>query len=183
MLLTRIPLLDELLQRHSHALGSDFGAYRNHAYRVANFCAALASPTAAGADEDSMRRISIAAAFHDLGIWTDHTFDYLAPSERLAERYLAEIEGTDAAGEIVAMIDQHHKITPCRSDERGLVEAFRRADWADVSRGAIASGLAADVRREVFAAFPSAGFHKRLMQLSCSRLISHPWSPLPMLRW
>jgi hypothetical protein len=30
----------------------------------------------------------IAACFHDLGIWTDHTFDYLSPSAGLARDYL-----------------------------------------------------------------------------------------------
>jgi hypothetical protein len=81
------------------------------------------------------------------------------------------------------MISQHHKVTPYRGEDAGLVEAFRRADWADVSHGAIAPGLPRQLLREVFAAFPNQGFHKRLAQLSCSRLLSHPLSPLPMMRW
>ena len=43
MLETRVVLLDEVLSAHAGALGADFEGYRNHAYRVANFCLALTS--------------------------------------------------------------------------------------------------------------------------------------------
>ena len=36
-----------------------------------------------------IEKIAVATAFHDLGIWTDGTFDYLQPSVRLASAYLA----------------------------------------------------------------------------------------------
>ena len=32
--------------------------------------------------------MAIAAAFHDIGIWTAGTFDYLEPSVRVAAAYL-----------------------------------------------------------------------------------------------
>jgi HD superfamily phosphohydrolase YqeK len=76
-----ISTLDAILGDHSAALGSDATPYRNHAYRVANLCLAQSSSSA-----ESLEKTAIAAAFHDLGIWTDHTFDYLAPSVRLAIR-------------------------------------------------------------------------------------------------
>jgi HD superfamily phosphodiesterase len=31
-----------------------------------------------------LEKIAAAAVFHDLGIWTDRTFDYIAPSIALA---------------------------------------------------------------------------------------------------
>jgi hypothetical protein len=34
-------------------------------------------------------KIAIAGVFHDLGIWTNKTFDYIAPSVVLAREYLA----------------------------------------------------------------------------------------------
>lgn len=37
----QIPLLDELLEDHSSALGADSKRYRNHAYGVANLSSAL----------------------------------------------------------------------------------------------------------------------------------------------
>jgi hypothetical protein len=70
-----------VLETHAAALGGDFKAYRNHAYRVVNLCVALSSG-------HQVEKIAIAAAFHDLGIWTDGTFDYLQPSVKLASDYL-----------------------------------------------------------------------------------------------
>ena len=74
-LLTSLPTLDAVLVAHAAALGDDFTGYRNHAYRVANLTIALSS-----FDADAVEQIALAAAFHDLGIWTDCTFDYLEPS-------------------------------------------------------------------------------------------------------
>ena len=64
----------------------------------------------------------------------------------------------------------------------GIAEPFRRADWIDVTRGLRTFGLPRVVINEVFAAWPSAGFHRRLVELSFERLRTHPLSPLPMLR-
>ena len=116
MILTTVPLLDELLQRHPSALGADFVAYRNHSYRVVNFCAALSTD-----DPVPLEKVAIAAAFHDLGIWTDRTFDYLPPSERLAHAYLAREGKAEWVPEIGAMIHEHHKITRYRSNPDWLV--------------------------------------------------------------
>jgi hypothetical protein len=178
MLLTRIELLDELLERHRDALGADFTAYRNHCSRVVNFCAALSSGKA-----EALRKMAIAAAFHDLGIWTDHTFDYLPSSERRAADYLREQNLAQWIPEVTAMIGQHHKVTHYRREPAALVEAFRKADMVDVSVGLVSYGLPGAFVREVRAAFPNAGFHKRLVQLFGARLRTHPLSPMPMMRW
>src|SRR5678809_856628 len=74
VLVTSIPIVDAVLDRHATALGHDFIPYRNHVYRVVNLCLAVT-----GASRDGLDKIAVAAAFHDLGIWTDHTFDYIAP--------------------------------------------------------------------------------------------------------
>lgn len=176
-MLTAIATLDTLLGAHAVALGSDFTGYRNHTYRVANFCIALSS-----GDPLQVEKIAIAAAFHDMGIWTDGTFDYLPPSIRLAEAYLAGTDRADWTPEIVEMILQHHKISRYRANPHWLVEPFRRADWADVSGGVLAFGLPWRFVRKLYAQWPSAGFHKRLVQLELRQLGTHPFNPLPMLR-
>ena len=177
MLLAEIPTLDELLRAHAAELGGDFTAYRNHTYRVVNLCVALSS----GAPEQ-LRKMAIAAAFHDLGIWTDGTFDYLQPSIRLASVHLARSGRVEWTPEITGMILEHHRISRYRGDPHSLVEPFRRADWVDVSRGLITFGLPRRLLGEIFSTWPSAGFHKRLVQLSLQRLRTHPLSPLPMMR-
>jgi hypothetical protein len=177
ILLTKIAILDELLEAHSAALGHDFTAYRNHTYRVVNLCAAQFA-----ASSEQLEKMAIAAAFHDMGIWTDGTFDYLPPSVRLANAYLAACGRSDWTPEIAEMILEHHKLLPYRSGEPSLVERFRRADWIDVTRGLLTFDLSRSLVAEILCAWPSAGFHWKLVQLELERLRTHPWNPLPMVK-
>src|SRR5215471_21613319 len=179
MLETRLVLLDDVLNAHAGALGADFEGYRNHAYRVANFCFALTSTAAATAgDPERVAKVVLAAAFHDLGIWTDETFDYLPPSSRLANAYLAGTGRSDWVPEITEMILQHHKLTPFRNDRCALVEPFRRADLIDVSHGLASFGLRREFLSEAFAQWPDARFHERLLRLFLGRLLRYPWNTL-----
>lgn len=176
-LLTQIPALDRLLGTHAQQLGADLTGYRHHAYRVTNLCVALAP-----SGRDQIEKIAIAAAFHDLAIWTDGTFDYLEPSARLARAHLGASGRTEWSPEVERMLLEHHKLTPSRAPASWLVEPFRKADWIDVTRGAMTFGLSRAVVAPILEAWPSAGFHRRLLELSLRRLRTHPWSPLPMLR-
>jgi hypothetical protein len=177
-MLARLALLDDLLRKHAPAIGGDMPAYRNHCYRIVNLANALAT-----GNPDQQDKLSIAAAFHDLGIWTHHTFDYLPPSAQLARDWLPGVQRADWADEIVAMITEHHKITACAAHQTALVEAFRQADWIDVTAGVLRHGLPRSFVRQVQSSFPDAGFHLRLLQLSARRALHHPLSPLPMMRW
>lgn len=180
-MLTALPLLDDALEHHAAQLGRDFTGYRNHTYRVANFCCVLAEMHGRPVDEHALRAISIAAAFHDLGIWTEHTWDYLPPSQRRAHDWLQVRGGERCRAQVDEMIGQHHKLTTYRDDV--LVEAFRLADLADVSRGLVASRIPRPFLREVFGHYPNAGFHRRLLHFSCRHLLRHPLNPMPMMRW
>jgi hypothetical protein len=175
--LTEIATLDAILQAHARELGDDFTLYRHHCYRLVNLCVARSSP-----DAPQLEKIAIAAAFHDLGIWTDGTFDYLQPSVKLASAYLAGTGKAEWVPEITEMILQHHKISPYRSRPEWLVEPFRRADWVDVTRGLVTLGLPRKLIGAVYATWPSAGFHKRLVQLELAHLRKHPLNPLPVFR-
>lgn len=174
---SKIDLLDDILQSHKNVIGKDFSAYRNHCYRVVNFCAALA-----GDNSPCLEKFAISAAFHDLAIWENQTFDYLAPSVVLAEKYLTENNKTDWNAEISSMILLHHKIT--KSDSAYLLaEIFRKADWMDVSLGILNFGVSRSLIGEVYAAFPTLGFHARLVQLAARQWVAQPLNPLPMVRW
>ena len=70
-----ISTLDAILG-DSAVLGRDATPYRNNALRVANLYF-IQSPSSA---RRGFEKIAIAAAFHDLGFWTNHSFDCLAPS-------------------------------------------------------------------------------------------------------
>jgi hypothetical protein len=174
-LVRHIPILDEVLNAHAGELGDDFAAYRNHSYRVVNFCVALSTDSTVHLD-----KIALAAAFHDLGIWTDHTFDYIPPSIRLARAHLMGSGQSAWTSEITEVIFQHHKVLPYQGDS--LVKQFRRADLLDVSKGLIRSGLSREFVNHILATWPNAGFHRRLVMLGLQRLTTHPWNPLPMIR-
>lgn len=177
MLVTEIALLDDLLAAHAGQLAGDAAAYRNHTYRVANLCLALC-----GGDHAQLDKIALTAAFHDIGIWTDGTLDYLAPSAERARKHLAGSDAERWTEEVIETILQHHKLRKYRAHSAWLVEPFRRADLVDVSQGLVRFGLSRQFLRELYTQWPSAGFHKRLLQLGASRLRTHPLSPLPMLR-
>jgi hypothetical protein len=175
---TEVASLDTLLDAHAAELGRDFAAYRNHTYRVLNLCVTFADEEAG-----SLEKIAVAAAFHDLGIWTDGTFDYLQPSARLAIAHLTNAGRDSWIPEVTGMILEHHKVTRYQRGTHSLVEPFRRADWVDVSLGCLRFGVSRALVRELFSIWPSAGFHRRLAELSWRRLRTHPLHPLPMLRF
>jgi hypothetical protein len=174
-LLTSIPTIDDVLDDHATALRDDFFAYRNHVYRIVNLCVAIVG-------RRELEKIAVAAVFHDLGIWTNGTFDYIAPSIALAQDYLVAHAREEWIAEIEAMIEKHHKITPWTVDPDSLVEAFRQADWIDVTRGLRRFGIPRPFVARLFATWPSAGFHWRLVTLTLDRFKHHPLTPLPMLR-
>lgn len=177
-LITTVPTVEEVLGERASELGRDFVGYRNHVYRVANLCLAVM-----GDGPVEMEKVAVAAVFHDLGIWTKHTFDYIAPSVALAREHLESRGKAAWIPEISAMILDHHKITSSGEDQSLLVESFRRADWIDVTLGLRRFGVPrpfiADVRRM----WPDAGFHRRLVELTVERWWRHPLNPLPMVRW
>jgi hypothetical protein len=176
---TSIPTVNAVLEHHAPALGHDFVAYRNHVYRVANLCLAM---IADARDRVELEKIAVAAVFHDLGIWTNHTFDYIAPSIALARAHLVACARADWLPEIESMIVDHHKITPSRPRRGSLAEPFRRADWIDVTRGLRTFGVPRAFIASVFSLWPSAGFHWRLLALTLDRFLKHPLTPLPMVR-
>ncbi|MGQ0697720.1 MAG: HD domain-containing protein [Panacagrimonas sp.] len=177
-ILHSIPLLDELLDAYASELGTDHTAYRNHNYRVANFCIALVDTSA-----EQIEKIGIACAFHDLGVWTHRTLDYLEPSRVLAREYLERIGKTAWSPEIEAMVVEHHKLRRADTAPGSLVETFRKADWIDVSLGMLSFGLPRSFIAEVRNTFPNVGFHKRLVQLTGARIRTNPLSPMPMMRF
>ena len=176
---TSIPTVNAVLEHHAPALGHDLVAYRNHVYRVANLCLAM---IAGARDRVALEKIAVAAVFHDLGIWTNRTFDYIAPSIALARAHLVARAQADWLPEIESMIVDHHKITPSGPQRTPLVEPFRRADWIDVTRGLRTFGIPRRFIALVFAVWPSAGFHWRLLELTLDRFLKHPLTPLPMVR-
>lgn len=177
-MITAAPLMDELLAPHRTALGASHEPYRNHCIRVLNF-AVLLSDTA----QDTVDKLQIALAFHDLAIWTHDTIDYLEPSADLARDWLAVNDKAAWADEIADMITEHHKLRPYTGPQGRLVEVLRRADLVDVSLGMVRFGLPRAEVKAVRGHWPNAGFHKTLVKLTGRQLTRNPLRPLPMMKW
>jgi len=171
-------ILLEARRRWQPDLEADYLPYRNHVYRVFNFSIRMA-----GATGEDVEKLAIAAAFHDVGIWLDGTFDYLGPSSGRAAEYLSRIGREEWAESVHEIIDQHHKIRPWCGLEQNLVECFRKADWLDVCLFALPSPLKKAYLAEVLRRFPREGFHRRLIFLNLKWACKHPFNPFPIFKW
>lgn len=174
----RTALLDQLLAPFQARMGADYAGYRNHCCRMAHFCFALRD-----CSDEEKDKIITAAAFHDIGIWTDSTVDYLPPSIHQARLYLTQNGLEHWVDEIVEMIDLHHKFRRVTQSSSPLTEVFRQGDLVDFSLGLVRFGLPRKTIKAMKAAFPNQGFHKRLMQLAGGWFAKHPLSPPPFMKW
>jgi hypothetical protein len=173
-----IPLVEEILATWKTEIGQDYLGYKNHVYRMINFCFALHDCNA-----EARQKVIIAGCFHDLGIWSNDTFDYLSPSVALAKEYLQQNTLQPWSPEIELMIDLHHKLRQYRDERYPLVEVFRKGDLVDFSLGIVKCGLPASYVKSVQSRFPNLGFHRRLVQLELQWLPKHPFNPVPVLKW
>jgi len=173
-----VPDLDTLFEPWLPALAKDALPYRNHVERLLAICTKI-NQTVVSSELLAFR---VAAVYHDLGIWSDGTFDYLPPSRERAVEWLQANGHPEKIALVEALIENHHKI---RTAGEGFdpVEIFRRADWMDVSLGLANFGLPREEYRAILKQFPDAGFHKRLLQLGGKQMLTKPWQPMPMMRW
>lgn len=173
----QIPLLESILNDWREVIGEDYDGYRNHVYRMLH-CAFLLHECS---DEDRHKLI-IAAAFHDIGLWTDKTLDYIPPSLPPAMAYLKS-EGLDNwIEEVCLMISEHHKVSRYEDRRFPLVELFRQADLVDFSLGVVRFGIAKSELKALREAFPNAGFHMGLVKKASRWFVRHPLNPAPMMK-
>ncbi len=172
------PRIESILTLWKSTIGENYEGYRGHIYRMFNFCLALHD-----CSEQDKEKMAIAACFHDMGLWSAQTVDYIPPSIYEAEKYLQE-QGLDAwAEEVLAMIEWHHKVRAITMPAYPLVEVFRRGDLVDFSLGLIKFGLARDYVRAVKQAIPNQGFHRFLLKGAGEWFKKNPLTPPPFMRW
>jgi hypothetical protein len=172
-----IPIIDTILHQWRAALADDYLAYSGHVYRIYNYSIELNKYDNLACENEI---IAIAACFHDIGIWTDNTFDYLTPSVNRATEYLNCSIHKEHLAEISLMILNHHKLTAYRDNYKGIVENFRRADLIDLSLGIVKFRLSNNFIKQVRQEFPNNGFHMKLVKLSLKHFLKHPLNPFPM---
>lgn len=147
--------VEQLLGSFRDQIGADFEGYRNHIYRVLSY-----SLYFLGGDETHRKTIETALVYHDIGLWTDRELAYLEPSMTMAEK-----ECHHDRDLIANIILYHHKITAFKGPQAEIVNAVRKADLIDATRGLIRKGMPRQHIRKVQGALPAAGFYKTLMRL------------------
>ena len=173
-----IPLLESILSDWKATIGTEYQGYRNHVYRMINFCLALKE-----CSNEEREKIIIAGAFHDIGIWIEGTVDYISPSLPPAIAYLNSRNLEHWSEEIQLMIIEHHKVQKYTNDAYPLVEIFRQGDLVDFSFGLFKFGIPKPYINEVKAQFSNADFHKNLGKRATKWFLKHPLNPLPMMKW
>lgn len=173
------PLTDKILTQYREVIGRDFTGYRHHVTRMLNFCHYLGG----GLTEEESLKCQIAAAFHDIALWTHDRVDYLEPSVMECHQYLETTDYSDWQNEISLMIEMHHLVSAYEGPYEDLVELFRKADLVDFSLGIVKFGIPASFIKAVKTALPNAGFHLALMRFTGKQLTRNPFNPLPMMRY
>jgi len=173
-----IKLIDDILNEWKEIIGDDFEGYKNHVYRMVNYCFVLRKCTL-----EERKKIIIAGCFHDIGIWTEKTIDYISPSVLAANQYLSENDLLEWKEEIGLMIKEHHKLNKCDNNELSLVETFRKGDLVDFSLGLIKSGVPKSFIKNIKNEIPNSGFHLGLIKKIGPWLLRNPLNPAPMFKW
>ena len=153
-------------------------SYHGHVVRLYNYCLALHD-----CSEEEKRKIAIAACFHDIGLWSDYTTDYIPPSLVQVKQYLSKNYLDMWADEVGLMVEYHHKVRSYGDERFPLVEVFRKGDLVDFSLGMFRFGLPRRFVQKVKDKVPNAGFHKFLMKGAAEWFIKHPLSPPPFMKW
>jgi len=155
------PRVEDILARYSDAIGADLPGYRNHVYRTISYAMHML-------DYDARLEplVETAFAYHDIGLWTDHKLAYLEPSEAIALADNHKFEWGFNDDTLRGAIHWHHKIFPYKGKDARVIEACRKADWIDASKGLIRKGMSKRNINAVEAAFPNLGFHDTLMRLA-----------------
>lgn len=174
-----IQSIERVLIYYTQALGQDYNAYRNHVYRVYHLTLLLCPKELNKAQEEAL---AVAAAFHDLGIWTHHSMDYLRPSAQLAEQHLDETGRSHLSELTKHIIVQHHKLSAITDQQEALTEAFRKADLMDLSFGKISFKLPSSRYAHLRESFPFLGFQKMIYKRVLSYAFRHPMRPFPMIK-
>lgn len=167
--------LEDVLTKFSRALGNHLPLYRGHCYRILNYMICLQK------HQDNLRLLEVMVAFHDLGIWTHGTMDYLKPSFDLAVSYCKKEELDVSFNDLETAIMNHHKISTFRPTESA--EYLRRADLLDLSFGLIRGGVDRDLIRKVTKRWPYQNFQKMIFGKVFWYALENHWKPFPMMKW
>jgi hypothetical protein len=155
------PHVDDILERYRDMISIDFLGYKNHVYRTIAYAMHFLNQSV-----EHELLVETAFSYHDIGLWVGRELAYLEPSENVALRDNDKYQWGLEPDALRGAIHWHHKITEYKGHHGKVIEACRKADWIDASKGLIKMGLSKDMINEVEAAYPNFGFHQSLLRLA-----------------
>lgn len=158
---TERPRVEELIATYRDVIGDDYAGYRNHVFRTVTYAMHFLD-----GDLDVEPTVETAMAYHDIGLWTDRELAYLEPSEAIVVADNEKHGWGHDPDLLRGIIHWHHKIFRYRGPHERVIEACRKADWIDASKGWIRKRMSRSNVAAVEAAFPNEGFHKSLLRLA-----------------
>lgn len=172
---TRQSALDSQLNLPSihNALGQDYNRYRNHCLRVYIFSKYFLPDFVVEEMPNAHDILGVALAYHDIALWTDGALNYLDPSVKQMNTHLVQNDDAILSEEELEIagivIEEHHKLTSYKQGKNAtvnaLVNAARKADWADFTIGLVGWGLPAGLLQAAYEKVPELGFHMMLAKM------------------
>lgn len=157
------PNLDDELFPLAASIGKDLGTYRNHCLRVLTFTNYFLPESAKNDLPDAMDLAATAIAYHRVGLWTDESVNYLESSKDKLEQALGDSFTAEELSIMREIILQQHKIkdfTSMSSEAaNSLINAVRKASWADATMGLIRFDLPASLLETAYNELEGNGFH------------------------
>jgi hypothetical protein len=164
-----------------NALAQDYDRYRNHCLRVYTFSKYFLPESVEQEMPNALKILAVALAYHDIALWTDGRLDYLDPSVQQMDSHVSSHDDNHVLSpqelEIAGIIiEEHHKVTSYSGGNNetvnALVNAARKADWADFTFGIVSWGLPTALLQAAYDQVPELGFHVMLAKMG-SRLSPH----------
>lgn len=155
------PRIEELLAPYEQAIGDDLPGYRNHIYRAVTYAMHFLDHSDA-----HEQLVETAFVYHDIGLWSHRELAYLEPSEELAVADNQKHGWGLNAEALRGAIHWHHKIFRYKGPHQVVIEACRKADWIDATKGMLKKGISRKAISQVQTSFPNLGFHRALLRIT-----------------
>ena len=164
--------LDVQLKTVQDALGTDFEGYRNHCLRTLTFVHHQMPDLVFEKQPNILDIVSVALAFHSVGMWTHGPQDYIKHSTALMEQNLRK-EGIwddnsiHMMREIILLHDLFGEYKDGESEWMNeMIDTVRHAYWADTTVGFIRGDMHTSIVEAAYKKVPDAGFHNVITSMT-----------------
>ena len=165
-------ILDEQLKFVQDAVGTDFEGYRNHCLRTLTFVYHQMPDSVFDKQPNILDIVSVALAFHNVGMWTLEPRDYKNHSIAVMEQHVKKEGKWDNTSinmmrEIILLHDLFGQYKDGESEWMNeMINTVRHAYWADTTVGFIRGEMHASIVEAAYKKVPDAGYHNVITSMT-----------------